>query len=335
MNNRMKYKIQAFLRINFPRLYRHIYKAVMAYFKFHYREREKHFGSLNPDKRFYVIRMRREKLGLMGYYNSILGHVRYALQRGLIPVVDMQNYRNPYLSDKTFRKNNAWEYYFDGPSDYSLQEVYKSARVILSSGETPDEAIPRRLYYRVYADKDVAGCYFDIIKRYMRINKEMEEHISSVYAGLFPQNARVLGVSSRGTDMIGFPGHSIQPAKEELLELAIDEMKKRDCDYIFLAVEESNTVSYFKKALGGRVLADERKRYGGFSGVVGIDIVSDSGSIRDNEEFLRGKEYLTTVALLSKCCCLFGTLIGATLGAIGMNQGRYEHVEIYDKGKYH
>jgi hypothetical protein len=41
------------------------------------------------------------------------------------------------------------------------------------------------------------------------------------------------------------------------------------------------------------------------------------------------------VALLSKCCCLFGTLIGATLGAIGMNQGRYEHVEIYDKGKYH
>lgn len=329
----MKYKIQAFLKLHFPRMYKHIYKAVMSYFRFRYREHKKRFGRLNPDKTFYVIRVRREKLGLMGYYNSVLGHVRYALQKGFIPVVDMMNYRNPYLSRKTYKKINAWEYYFNQLSEYSLKEVYKSANVILSSGETPDEAIPRRLYRRVYSHKDIAAGYFEIIKNYLHINKEMEEHISRVYNALFPKNARVLGVSSRGTDMIGFPGHSIQPSKEELLDLAVEEMKKRECDYVFLSAEEVGIVNYFKEKLGDKLLVDERKRFKGFTGVVGIDVVSDSEK-RQDEEYIMGKEYLTTVALLSKCCCLLGTLIGSTLGAIGMNQGRYEHVEIYDKGTY-
>lgn len=331
----MKYRIQALIKKHFPKLYMYIYKYVMKYFKLRYRERKKKFGSLNPDKTFYVIRVRREKLGLMGYYNSILGHVRYALQRDLIPVVDMQNYRNPYLTGKTYKSINAWEYYFERLSNYSLPEVYKSANVILSSGETPDEALPGRLYYRAYADKGIASLYFDIIENYLHINKDMEEHINSVYTGLFPKSARVLGVSTRGTDMIGFHGHSIQPSKEELMELAVSEMERQNCDYIFLSTEEVNTVTYFKNELGNRVLVDERKRFNGFTGVVGIDIVSDNGARRENEEYIRGKEYLTTVALLSKCCCLFGTLIGSTLGAIGMNRGKYEHVEIYDKGKYH
>ena len=55
---------------------------------------------------------------------------------------------------------------------------------------------------------------------------------------------------------------------------------------------------------------------------------------RENEKRLKGEEYLCTVALLSKCDCLVGSLVGATLGAICMNGGTYSHIDVIDLGQY-
>ena len=45
-------------------------------------------------------------------------------------------------------------------------------------------------------------------------------------------------------------------------------------------------------------------------------------------------EYLTNIVLLSKCDCLLGVYVGGTVGALEMNGGAYEHVEIMDLGVY-
>jgi hypothetical protein len=49
---------------------------------------------------------------------------------------------------------------------------------------------------------------------------------------------------------------------------------------------------------------------------------------------MKGLEYLTTVALLAQCNCLIGSLVGATVGALGLNMGKYENTFIYELGEY-
>ena len=50
---------------------------------------------------------------------------------GAIPVVDMENFTNPYNEkDQINNTLNSWEYYFNQTSDYSLKDIYKSKNVI-------------------------------------------------------------------------------------------------------------------------------------------------------------------------------------------------------------
>ena len=86
------------------------------------------YGELNPDKIFYVIR-RTSHAGIFSYMSFVLNHLRIAKEKGFIPVVDMENFTNPYNEkEKLLNTNNSWEYYFKQTSNYKLNEVYKSKK---------------------------------------------------------------------------------------------------------------------------------------------------------------------------------------------------------------
>lgn len=82
---------------------------------------------------YYVIRRRYEGTGLFARYIHYAGHIRRALSKGWLPVVDMQNYPNPYLSPEKFGKENSWEYYFEQPLRIGLEQAYGGENVILSA----------------------------------------------------------------------------------------------------------------------------------------------------------------------------------------------------------
>ena len=63
-------------------------------------------------KTYYIIRRADNRTGLFSLFNTNLGHIYYAVQRGYIPVVDMMNYENCYLEESKMGVENAWEYYF-------------------------------------------------------------------------------------------------------------------------------------------------------------------------------------------------------------------------------
>lgn len=54
-------------------------------------------------------------LGLFGYYITNLGWIEYALRKKMIPVVDMQNYQNPFHGLDEVGQINTWEYFFEQP----------------------------------------------------------------------------------------------------------------------------------------------------------------------------------------------------------------------------
>lgn len=68
---------------------------------------------------YYIIRCPRSG-GLFNTYNQVAGHIRYALSKKYLPVVDMKNYPNSYLAPEKLGKENAWEYYFEQPLGIEL-----------------------------------------------------------------------------------------------------------------------------------------------------------------------------------------------------------------------
>ena len=105
------------------------------------RERLKNFGNLNKDKIFYVIRSIDDeskfyigpKNNLLANYFYVLSHLQYAIKNKWIPIIDQKNYpvynKVPCLINGTM---NAWEYFWQQPSNYKLEEVYASKNVVLS-----------------------------------------------------------------------------------------------------------------------------------------------------------------------------------------------------------
>ena len=90
------------------------------------------FGSKNPNKTFYVIR-RSPGAGMFSNLTFVLNHLKIAIEKKFIPIVDMENYPTIYNeSNKINGTKNSWLYYFEQVSNYSLEEVYKSKNVLIT-----------------------------------------------------------------------------------------------------------------------------------------------------------------------------------------------------------
>ena len=290
----------------------------------------KSFGEKNTDKTFFIIKINNQILGLMGIYNAVLGYVYFAQKKGMIPVVDLQNYNNGYLYKEEIGKVNAWEYYFEQPAGYSLQEAYQSKNVVIASGGSPKEASPLVLNYYLQHQEGRAKQYYKIIRENLKIKEPVQETLEKEYTKLLA-GKRVIGVVKRGTDIINAPGHAIQPTLPEVIAKTKEMLAQWNCEYVFLASEEAAAAEGFKNEFDDKFLINEGERVKEYRGNAAYIDVSFN---RENDKFLKGLEYLTTVYLLSRCNCLIGSLVGATVSAHAMNMNRYENVYIYDLGEY-
>ena len=99
------------------------------YVSWKWRERRVSHGKENPDKIFFVIRRARCKAGLFSLVMTNMGLVKYALDKGYIPVIDMQSERNTYLEEEQVGRENAWEFYFEQPCGYSLKDIERNGCV--------------------------------------------------------------------------------------------------------------------------------------------------------------------------------------------------------------
>lgn len=280
------------------------------------------YGNDYPDKTFYVIYRKGPREGIFSYVNSFMVWIDYALKQGYVPVIDMMNYRNTYLDDKLIGKENSFEYYFEQPAGYSMQDIQKAKNVIISTGE----AAPFRI---INEDNEIIEYWHEAFNKYVKLNKNAELIIEKEWTKLFDSNDTVLGINCRGTGYMTMATAGIpkQPSNEEVIQKAREWIKKYNCNKIFLCVDEEETLNLFKKEFGE--LAIYNKRY--FYQRSEAETEYSSG-----QHFIRGMEYITTVALLSKCNYLIGGLSGAFLTAqlmkpIGEN---YKDIYLFNLGSW-
>jgi hypothetical protein len=329
---RRKLKVMKNIRTTFEEIFYSVYNNI----KYHKSDVEMCFGDKNSDVVFYVIRRKGDKLGLLSFFNTHLGHINYAISKGYVPIVDMKNYENIYLDENETGLKNSWEYYFNQPmgNKYTLDEVYQSKRVIFGSMDPieprPDDDMDFLL------DKFAHRYWHDLYCKYCSVNNmirlEVDKYYEEEFAPRIRRGRKILGVFLRGTDYQSLRpyGHPIQPNIEEAVIEVNKAMEEWGCTSIYLVSEDSNIIFGMKEKLNYEIFRYNSQIYQ-YSGTGNIS--DASGNPRENDRFEHGKEYLISVYLLTKCNCFVGGRTSGTVAMHVMSEG-FEHERFLNYGRY-
>ena len=245
------------------------------------------YGNLNPDKTFYLIK-RSSHAGIFSYLSFVLNHLLISKNNKFIPIVDMENYVNPYNeAEKIDNTLNSWEYYFNQVSEYSLKEVYKSKNVVLSRDD-----FHHNMSYQIHLDnnfKQFKNAEIFIKNKYkIFLNEFLVKHNL--------KNKSILGIHFRGTSYKTSRGH-ILPSTENQIKKYVDQiLKKENFDKLFLCTEETRYLDFFKKEYPGKLLYLNTYRSNQNDAFLKYT--------RKNHRYFLGDEAIKDALILSKCSSL-------------------------------
>lgn len=297
-----------------------------TYTRYKWRERKVSYGTENPDKVFYVIRRAGSKVGLFSLVMTTLGYIKYALDQGYIPVVDMCNEDNTYMQED--RKGNVWEYYFEQPCGYTLKDIGRSKHVIIGNGlidgsvHFPHDDI-------AYDEASLAE-WKVIADKYLIVKDEILQEADALKEKMFGKE-RVLGVLLRGTDYVNSKpkNHPVQPTVEQAEEQIDRILMEQEFPKIYLATEDAGIYKRLLDKYGEKLVSMNVDRY----------VTSETENINDvsvkqsADKYQMGKEYLVNILLLSKCDYLLAGNAGGSQGAL-LFRGETDSKYIFNLGKY-
>jgi hypothetical protein len=278
---------------------------------------------------YYIIRHKYKGVGLFAYYKIFGEHIRYALSNGWLPVIDMQNYPNFFMDPEKLGKENAWEYYFEQPLRIGLEQAYNGENIILSSVE-----VEPRLYESMafFENRDNILSEWRMLVKLglLKVKPEHTKEIMALREKLFSPKDRVIGVHLRGTDyVVDRPfGHPIPPPVELAANTVVAKLNEWNCNKFFLSTEDNSIVKVFKHIFGDLCVTIERK-------YVDYDPQKSlfPSLMNENENFIRAKDYLTQVVILSTCNSFIASRCSGAVGAMMMAEN-FENVFAFNLGRY-
>lgn len=296
----------------------------------------------NEKRTFYVISRLCYSTGIgaiMGGYSS---HILYARDNGYIPVVDMKHLNNQYFKDGRIGKDNTWEYFFDQPDGYTLDDIDESNDEIIisrNSLHSPDKSLGIFV-----TDLPVKGGQFkndrliELKKRHQSVylfNKQTREYMENEYNRVIGDKKGILGVLCRGSDYyIKKPsGEPRQPNPVEVISKVREFMKKYpEITKIYIATEDKLIYQMFKEEFGDKLLDNNQYRYE-YTGKDANKFLSNIKVDRPNHSYQLGLEYLSSLYILSKCDYFIGGRCAGTRDAFVM-QDCWKDAYIWNLGVY-
>jgi len=238
-------------------------------------------GSGNPDQYFYVIQ-RSPGAGFFANFTYVLHHLKIAEHLGMIPVVDFKCFPTLYNEKNAINgTENAWEYYFDQVSPYTLEEVYSSRNIAVSDGFWYLSVMPK------YITEDSE--LIDIFEKYIRIKPEITALCDSYIKDYFC-NEKVLGVHFRGQEMRTAARHPFPPTKKQMLGKINELVALNGYTRVFVSTESLDYLRFLEKNLDNLVCFDSYRS----------NKNSYLESPRPFHRYLLGRDILIDALLLSK-----------------------------------
>lgn len=297
-----------------------------AYTKYKWRERKVSYGEENPDKTFYVVRRAGSKVGLFSLVMTSLGYMRYALEHRYIPVIDMCNEDNTYMQPD--RRGNVWEYYFEQPCGYTLEDIQHSRHVIIGNGLI-DGSIPFPGEDIAYNQKELDK-WKEVADRYLIVRPEIRKEADELWKKLAGQG-RVLGVLLRGTDYVNSrpKNHPVQPTVDQAIDRMNEILSKEKFDRIYLATEDAGIYKKLYDRYGEMIVSMDVERYT----TTETENINDISVKKSTNRYQMGRDYLINILLLAKCDYLLAGNAGGSQGALMFrehNSPKY----IFNLGRY-
>lgn len=296
------------------------------YTKYKWRERKISRGNENPDITFYVIRRSDSNVGLFSLVLTTLGYIKYALEKGYIPVVDLTNDGNAYLDQQA--GSNVWEYYFEQPCGYSLKDIENSKNIILGNGII-DWKIPFPTD-RVVFHVEEENLWRETAQKYLRIKSGIQNEMRELKENLLGKD-QYLGVLLRGTDYVNVrpKNHPIQPTVEEAIQEIDRVLWKNNYDKIYLATEDKEIHGKMKKKYGERLISMDVERYV----TKNKENINEISVKKSSSRYQMGKEYLINILILSESDYLLAGNTSGSQGALLLRRNDKERY-FFDLGKY-
>lgn len=259
----------------------------------------------------------------IGFINNMLANIIYCLSKGFLPEV------------KFCDKNgvNLWEQFLRQPYDNEkgLHE---------NQGDVKRCDIKyAKLYFPKFPAKDDVVRFSNLYRKFVVFNDKTLEYFENEYNSLI-KGKRVLGVLCRGTDYTSNKpsGHPIQPKVEDVINFVRKKNESLKCDYIYLATEEEKIYKMFDNAFPEKVITNQRHYYDEFYEL--RDKYGDKARIswvhsdRNNDNYYKSLEYMSSLFLLSKCNALIAGSCGGSQAALYLNGNSYEYWYLFDLGLY-
>jgi hypothetical protein len=120
-------------------------------------------------------------------------------------------------------------------------------------------------------------------------------------------------------------------------------MKEWDCEYLFVSTDDREGSDFFVQHYGEKCIRLDRALSHCFRDGKSLrnpeDLKDMLCEYRVDQECQKvdiektSKEYMTEVYLLAQCDCLLASVSGSSKMAYVLNNGKYEHMKVYNKGR--
>lgn len=286
-----------------------------------------HFYLLNYAKRFSKEQMQqrcRETVSIdwvqpyhFSFY-SVFFHVS-AISHILYELADQ---RLPYMNDRF----QVWTDFFKQP--------FETVDHKPETANTKKECMYRP-WFAPYC-KTVTAVWIKLCRDFVCLNRDTAAYVQAECDQLLTPDRKVLGVLCRGTDYVTTKpkNHPKQPDPEEIIALCRKWIKKYGYNAIYLATDEERLLRMFREAFPGMILENKRTYYDKIMQEQSLVSIANVRFDRENDEHLKGLEYLSSLMILSRCHSMIAGNCGGSRMALFLNGGRFAHCKIFDKGLY-
>ena len=270
--------------------------------------------------------------GLFCYYNIYLSCVESLLIKGYIPIIDLTsfpNILNGFIANSS--KKNPWEYFFEQPYCYTLDEVIKKAKKIIYHKCTKVSKGP---LFVDYFNKSLSIIFWSkIANNYLPIKKKLIIESNIIKYKLFHKSNNVLGVFIRGTDYITTKPklHPIVPSIEKIINDIKKMDKKYNYDWIFINTEDIKIRKIIINEFGYKIkylLPKNEIKYN----YKDKKLLYNYNKILGSNENL--KNYILNMLILSKCIDIITCLTNGSVFVLIYNKGSFRYNHVYYLGLY-
>lgn len=303
----------------------------LKYHYFLFKTREKHLslGKENPNLTFYIIKIDFKMAGLFAIIKSILSHIQYAIDKGYIPIIDLQNSQN-YLKNEFL--GNPWNFFFEQPTQYTLEDIKESKHIIISSNrQIPKQKYSLTVDLLLDSNREKLDKWSEIYNKHIKVSSNTKNYILDTYNNIIGDKKDILGVLCRGTDYLDKhpQGHPIQPSPEAVIDKILSLKERLNFEWIYLATEDIRILDLFKRQFGNQLLYIDQLRFG----EIKKEYLCDC-NYEEDSRLKMNLDYFTSLYILSKCDFFIGGRTSGTIGAYLMSKRKFKYIFFWDLGYY-